>query len=124
MRSDAEFKGKKRAVVLDLVFDTEGLDLKYILAAHGVSVAEYTKWLSDESFSQSVRVLSERACAVEMTRVARALLALAKAGDTKAAKVLFDFLPEKDAAEKGDAAGENARFFEALDREILGGESP
>ena len=31
---------------------------------------------------------------------------------------------EKDAAEKGDAAGENARFFEALDREILGGESP
>lgn len=123
MQTEREFKGKRRAVVFDLVFADADTEVATILERHGISLGEYVKWLSDDAFLAYVSDLSERVCASEMTRIARKLISLSKTGDTKAVKILFDFLPKRqgDGGENSSALRETIAKFNALDREIFEG---
>ena len=90
-----EFKGRKNALALDIVFADTGLSTDDILKSHGVSRGEYAKWLCDGAYLEYLVALTDSAAMAESARILKSLAGMSASGDAKAAKTFFDLLSKR-----------------------------
>ncbi len=116
-----EFKGRKNALALDIVFADTGLSTDDILKLHNVSRGEYAKWLCDGAYLEYLTTLTDSAAKAESARILKSLAGLSAAGDAKAAKTFFDLLSKRL---ENSATGEEGDPLGALKFDLFGDDAP